>query len=130
MLISIKFGTIKRIAFMTDFLNRFDVVVVKFPFASSLKYKARPAVVISTKNYNQTNHNTLIIVAISSQLKNISSFESEIKFWKEAGLLKPSIFKSSVATIEQESVLSKLGSLSDMDKVALENILDKMCISD
>ncbi len=84
---------------MTDFLNRFDVVVVKFPFASSLKYKARPAVVISTKNYNQTNHNTLI----SSQLKNISSFESEIKFWKEAGLLKPSIFKSSVATIEQES---------------------------
>jgi len=115
---------------MTDFLNRFDVVVVKFPFASSLKYKARPAVVISTKNYNQTNHNTLIIVAISSQLKNISSFESEIKFWKEAGLLKPSIFKSSVATIEQESVLSKLGSLSDMDKVALENILDKMCISD
>ena len=31
---------------------KYDVVMVKFPFASSLKYKARPAVVISSKIYN------------------------------------------------------------------------------
>ena len=29
---------------MTD-ISKYDVVIVKFPFASSLKYKARPAVV-------------------------------------------------------------------------------------
>lgn len=32
---------------MINFL-KYDVVVVRFPFASSLKYKARPAVVISS----------------------------------------------------------------------------------
>lgn len=36
---------------MIDSLNKYDVVVVKFPFASSLKYKARPAVIVSTEYY-------------------------------------------------------------------------------
>ncbi len=115
---------------MTNFLNRFDVVVVKFPFASSLKYKARPAVVISTNDYNNSIRDTLIIMAISSQIKTTLSIENEICEWKEAGLLKPSIFKSSVATIEKSSILHKLGSLSDIDKRSLENMLDKICLSD
>jgi len=33
---------------MTNIL-KYDIVVIKFPFASSLKYKARPAVVILSK---------------------------------------------------------------------------------
>jgi len=36
---------------MINFLNKYDVVVVKFPFASSQKYKARPAVIISNEYY-------------------------------------------------------------------------------
>lgn len=37
---------------MTNFY-KYDVVVVRFPFASSLKYKARPAVIISSEKYNK-----------------------------------------------------------------------------
>ncbi len=33
-------------------ISKYDIVVVKFPFASSLKYKARPAVVLSSEAYN------------------------------------------------------------------------------
>lgn len=44
----------KRIVFMTSF-SKYDVVVVKFPYASSLKYKARPAVVISSDLYNENS---------------------------------------------------------------------------
>jgi len=37
---------------MTNFY-KYDVVVVKFPFASSLRYKARPAVIVSSNQYNK-----------------------------------------------------------------------------
>ncbi len=56
---------------MINSLNKFDVIVVKFPFASSLKYKARPAVFISSKEYNLNSRNTSIIIAISSQIEKI-----------------------------------------------------------
>ena len=39
---------------------KYDIIVVKFPFASSLKYKARPAVVISSNDYNVSSRKTLL----------------------------------------------------------------------
>lgn len=111
---------------MTDF-SKYDVVVVKFPFASSLKYKARPAVIISSATYNQTSRNSLLILAISSQIENKLSIETYVEDWKEAGLLKPSIFKSSVATIEKDVILTRLGTLSKKDAVRLEVMIDGIC---
>lgn len=112
---------------MTDTLNKGDIVVVKFPFASSLKYKARPAVIISNENYNHNSRNTYIILAISSQVSHKLEIEKEIVGWKEAGLLKPSILKSSIATIEKEYVIQKLGTLNPQDlrtlNLLIENVL-------
>jgi len=108
-------------------LNKYDIVVVRFPFASSLKYKARPAVIISQKDYNQNSRNTVIIVAISSNTKGKLYFEKDIKEWQKAGLLKPSIFKASVATIEKDFIIQKLGTLAEEDKKTLENFLDFIC---
>ena len=57
-------------------IYKYDIVVVKFPFASSLKYKARPA----------------------------------------------------VATIQRDSIITKLGKLQDNDIKNLNNILDMICL--
>ncbi len=111
---------------MTNF-SKYDVVVVKFPFASSLKYKARPAVVLSSDIYNGNKRETLIILAISSSKENKLDFELEIQNWQKAGLLKSSIFKSSIATIEKESVISKLGRLEEEDSKKLEKMIEVMC---
>lgn len=111
---------------MTDFL-KYDVVIVKFPFASSLKYKARPAVIISSDIYNQNKRETLLIIAISSQIENRLDFESEIIHWKDSGLLRPSIFKSSIATIENDYIIAKLGSLTDGDIKRLEKMVEVIC---
>jgi mRNA interferase MazF len=111
---------------MTDF-SKYDIVVVKFPFASSLKYKARPAVIISSTAYNEIYRNTFIILAISSQVSSKLDIESDIVDWQYSGLLKPSIFKSSVATIDQDVILTKLGQLSPKDSQRLEEMLTSMC---
>ena len=111
---------------MTNF-SKYDVVVVKFPFASSLKYKARPAVILSSDIYNENKRETLIILAISSSKENKLDFELEIQNWQKAGLLKSSIFKSSIATIEKESVISKLGRLEEEDSKKLEKMIEVIC---
>jgi len=111
---------------MTNIL-KYDVVVVKFPFASSIKYKARPAVIISSDQYNTNKRNTLLIMAISSSQENKLDFEIDVENWKDSGLLKPSIFKSAIATIEKEYIITKIGSLSDNDIKQLENMIGIMC---
>ncbi|MEA3353360.1 MAG: type II toxin-antitoxin system PemK/MazF family toxin [Campylobacterota bacterium] len=111
---------------MTNF-SKYDIVVVKFPFASSLKYKARPAVILSSNIYNQNSRDTLLILAISSKLNNKLDFESELIDWQTSGLLKPSIFKASIATIEKEFAIKKLGSLSQNDINKLENLISIIC---
>lgn len=107
--------------------SKYDVVVVRFPYASSLKYKARPAVVISSDLYNENSRNTLLILAVSSSTQNKLDFELEIQKWKEAGLLKPSIFKSALATIEKDFVVNKLGSLTPHDIDRLEKFIEVIC---
>ena len=109
---------------MINSLDKYDVVVVKFPFASSQKYKARPAVIISNEYYNQNSRETYLILAISSQVKSKLEIEQEIVSWKEANLLKPSIFKSSIATIEKDFVIYRLGSLMQNDRDILDKFLN------
>jgi len=111
---------------MTSF-SKYDVVVVKFPFASSLKYKARPAVIISSEVYNNNSRDTILILAISSQIDNKLDFELSISEWKKAGLLKESIFKSAIATIEKENILTTLGTLCTSDKERVEKLLTTIC---
>ncbi len=106
---------------------KYDVVVVKFPFASSIKYKARPAVIISSDKYNINKRNTLLIMAISSSQENKLDFEIDIENWKNTGLLKPSIFKSAIATVEKEYIIAKIGSLSHKDIKELDNMIKVIC---
>ena len=106
---------------------KYDIVVVKFPFASSLKYKARPALVISSETYNRNQRDTVLILAISSQLQTKLDFEMPLEKWESAGLLKPSIFKAAIATIEKEFIITKLGTLSPNDIQNVNTLLKIIC---
>ncbi len=46
-----------------------------------------------------------------------------MKDWQEAGLLKPSLIKPILTTIEKTLVLKKLGSLSVKDRHTLQEVL-------
>ncbi len=43
--------------------------------------------------------------------------------WKEAGLLKPSVLKPVLTTIERSLVLRKLGHLEEEDRNTLQRVL-------
>jgi mRNA interferase MazF len=77
--------------------------------------------------YNEKGRDTLLILAVSSNICNKLDFEKEVTQWKSSGLLKPSVFKSAIATIEKESVIKKLGSLTQNDIASVNEMLAKIC---
>jgi mRNA interferase MazF len=66
----------------------------------------------------------LIILAVTSQARPAAGIgEAAITKWEEAGLLRPSVFKPVLATIEHSLVLRKLGRLEEEDRRALRALL-------
>lgn len=64
------------------------------------------------------------MIAVTSQANPANSFdEMAITEWKAAGLLKPSIIKPVLTTIDKTLVIKKLGELQEIDAQALFNIL-------
>ena len=100
-----------------------DVVLVPFPFTDQTTTKKRPAVVVSSAAY-QAERPDLIILAITSRSRStITVGEAPVAQWQDAGLLKPSVFKPLLTTIEKGLVLQKLGRLADPDREQLRQIL-------
>jgi mRNA interferase MazF len=100
-----------------------DLVLVPFPFTDLSTAKKRPAVVVSSPAYHQARPD-LVILAVTSQLRPSSDFgEAVVTKWKEAGLLRPSVLKPVLATIERGLVLRRLGRLEEEDRRALRRIL-------
>jgi mRNA interferase MazF len=99
-----------------------DVVLVRFPFSDHSTVKQRPAAVISSAAYHQARPD-LLIMAISSQIRSWTAFaEPEIRHWKAAGLLKPSVIKPVIATIERGLIRRTLGHLRPADIDALRTV--------
>ncbi len=100
-----------------------DIVLVPFPFTDQTSSQQRPAVVVSSAEYHSERRD-LILLAITSQVR-ISRFRGEatVTMWREAGLLKPSVLKPVVATVERRLVRRKLGKLEDQDLRELRRVL-------
>jgi mRNA interferase MazF len=100
-----------------------DLVLVPFPFTDQSTTKRRPAVIVSSAAYHRERPD-LVILAVTSQSRAVAGVgEALITKWKEAGLLRPSVLKPVLATIERGLVLRTLGSLADEDRAALRRVL-------
>ena len=97
-----------------------DVVLVPFPFTDQSGMKKRPAVVVSSAAYNISRLD-LILMAITSQIRSTKSFgEVIIAEWQKAGLLKPSVIKPVLTTVERRLILRQLGRLEPSDRATLQ----------
>ena len=94
--------------------NRGDVVLVPFPFTDLTTQKQRPGLVISSKDFNDSSPD-VILLAITSQIsKDLqhSDYPLSLDEQKKGGLPKPSIVKATkVVTLSQALVRKTLGRL-------------------
>ncbi len=92
-----------------------EIVLVPFPFTDGSSSKKRPAIVISSDSYDRYKPD-LILIAVTSQVStNLQFGEALITDWSAAGLIKPSVIKPAIATIEKTLVIRKLGRLQALD---------------
>lgn len=96
-----------------------DVVLVRFPFTDLTSTKQRPAVVLSRRSTALTRDRVLL--GITSQKQ--SGSQGQIVDWRVAGLLKESWLKASIATLADELITRRLGSISARDRVEVQRIL-------
>ena len=103
-----------------------DIVLVPFPFTDQSTIKKRPAVVVSSDAYNRKRPD-IIIMAVTSQMLSAAYFgDIAINQWQHAGLLKPSVIKPIVATIEKSLVIKTLGRLNIEDRNSLRESFYKI----
>ena len=100
-----------------------ELVLVPFPFTDQSAVKKRPAVIVSSDDYNRLRPD-IIIMAVTSQMRSADFFgDVALSDWQQAGLLKPSVIKPIFTTIEKNMIIKKLGRIGDNDRSALSDAL-------
>lgn len=103
-----------------------DVLLVPFPFTDQSTVKKRPAIVISSTLYNE-RHIDIILIAVTSQTRATSYSDNlAVQNWQQAGLLKPSVIKPIVMTVQSSLILRKLGTITRPEQQALQQLIGEI----
>jgi mRNA interferase MazF len=96
--------------------ERYETIVVPFPFSDIPIMKRRPAVVLSSSLFNEQNGAT--IMAMITTAKE-SSWPSDVQIvdLKSAGLQTSCVIRWKLATIPNALILRALGMLSAGDSI-------------
>ena len=93
--------------------NRYDVVVVPFPFVDRPETKKRPAVVLSNKVFNRNNHT--ILAMITTKKEPSWPGDSQIGDYIDAGLRLPCLVRFKFFTLDNRILQKRIGRLSEKD---------------
>ena len=99
----------------------FDVVVVPFPFTDREADRRRPALVVSSPDFNAI-HDQSILAMITSAGGDWPS-DVAIRDWREAGLSVPCKVRLKLFTLDDALILRKAGALSERDAEAVREDL-------
>lgn len=104
--------------------KRGDVVLLPFPYTDQSGSKRRPAVILSTDDYN-TRRADIIVAPITSNLGTRQTDETILVDWASSGLVKPSVVKGILGTVQKTLVIRVMGTLSAPDLQKVEETFAK-----
>jgi mRNA interferase MazF len=99
--------------------DRFDTLVVPFPFAEVPVLKRRPVVVMSSRGFNSETGATLCAMITTAKSTSWLS-DHAIRDLQAAGLETPCILRLRLTTIPNALILRQLGRLAAIDRLACE----------
>ncbi|HLF76529.1 MAG TPA: type II toxin-antitoxin system PemK/MazF family toxin [Dehalococcoidia bacterium] len=98
-----------------------DVVLVPFPFTDLSEIRVRPAVVVSSEQFNQTSSD--VTVAMITSQPRLGPTDWGLRDWVDAGLRVPSWVRSRLITLDQALIRFSPGSLTPRDVDAVKQRL-------
>ncbi len=104
-----------------------DVVVIPFPFTDRRATRRRPALIVSSENFNRA-HEQSILAMITSAGSDWPS-DVAIQDWREAGLNVSCKVRFKRFTLDDTLIVRKLGALSKRDAEVVKNALGHVLAS-
>lgn len=95
-----------------------DVVVVPFPFTDRAATRRRPALVVSSRQFNAA-HDQLVLTMITSAAKSNWPSDVKLQAWRSAGLKVACRVRLKLFTIDKALIVRRLGTLADGDRTAV-----------
>lgn len=94
--------------------DRYDVVVVPFPFTEIPVQKRRPVLVLSGRNFNAGNGHSLVAMITTAKETSWPS-DVAIEDRAAAGLLLPCVLRLRFQTMPSGLIVRRLGRLAPAD---------------
>lgn len=107
--------------------DRFDTIVVPFPFAEQPVLKRRPGVVVSGRRFNADNGASLVAMITTAKATSLPS-DIEVSDLESAGLQVPCILRMRFVSLPNDLILRRLGRLGAVDRLACERGLAEMLV--
>lgn len=104
-----------------DSIDKWDVVVVPFPFTDRAAAKRRPALVLSASAFNHSGH--VVLAMITTAAKAAWPTDSHIVNLADAGLRESCVVRCNLFTLDSRLVLRKIGHLAAADIASVEERL-------
>ncbi len=99
-----------------------DVVVVPFPFTARDTTKRRPALVVSSAEFNE-RHAQTVLAMITSAKGSVWPSDVALVNWRAAGLAVACSVRLKLFTLDNALIIRGCGSLSAGDAEAVRTIL-------
>ena len=103
--------------------DRWDIVVVPFPFSDRAAEKRRPALVLSSTTFNRAGHSVLAM--ITTRGHHPWPGDCKLENFADAGLPLPCIVRLKLFTLDNRLILRHLGRLTDADRARVESSVKK-----
>ena len=91
----------------------FDIVVVPFPFTDQPTVKRRPAVVVSSANFNDAHQQSILAMITTSRVTWPS--DVTIEEWRQAGLVVPAKVRFKLFTLDNALIVRRVGAMHSRD---------------
>jgi mRNA-degrading endonuclease toxin of MazEF toxin-antitoxin module len=103
--------------------ERGDVVLLELAFSDGTARKKRPALIVVNASFLAGTSDLIVCAITSQQRAERVPGATAVRSWEEAGLLKPSVVKASLHTIDRALVDRRLGRLTPQDLTRVDDSL-------
>ncbi|MEW5729559.1 MAG: type II toxin-antitoxin system PemK/MazF family toxin [Pseudomonadota bacterium] len=109
--------------------ERFDLVVVPFPFSEREGAKRRPALVVSSTDFNLT-HDHVVLAMVTTGARTRWPSDVAISPGAATGLAVPSVVRLKLFTLDRALILRTIGKVSGADAVKLDQALRRNLLNE
>lgn len=102
--------------------DRFDTVVVPFPFGDRHTTKRRPALLLSDGGFADATENAILAMITSAKQSDWPG-DTALSDLQAAGLPQPCKVRMKIFTLDKRLIEQRIGSLSQADRIAVTTAL-------